>query len=89
MQRAFACDGLVCSKCGGAMRLVAVVQAPAVVEKILRHLRLWQRGPPWARRVVLEPATRAWPRAASSLLGQCGESSTQTPPEGAPPHRRS
>jgi hypothetical protein len=41
------------------MRLIAVVQAPEVCEKILRHLSLWQRGPPRGRRVVLEPAALA------------------------------
>ena len=37
------------------MRLIAVVQEPAVCEQILRHLGLWQRGPPQERRVVFEP----------------------------------
>jgi hypothetical protein len=38
------------------MRLVAVVQDPAVCDRILRHLRLWTRGPPRRRSVVAEPA---------------------------------
>jgi hypothetical protein len=38
------------------MRLIAVVQDAAVCERILKHLGLWQRGPPRERRVVLEPA---------------------------------
>jgi len=39
------------------MRLVAVVQDPAVCEKILRHLGLWQRGPPCSsHHVVLDPS---------------------------------
>jgi len=37
------------------MRLVAVIKDPAVCEKILRHLGLWQRGPPRSRQVVLDP----------------------------------
>ena len=28
------------------MRLIAVIQDPAVAERILRHLGLWKRGPP-------------------------------------------
>jgi hypothetical protein len=28
------------------MRLIAVVQEPAVCERILKHVGLWQRGPP-------------------------------------------
>jgi len=38
------------------MHLIAVVQDATVCEKILRHLGLWQRGPPRERRVVLDPA---------------------------------
>jgi hypothetical protein len=48
----------VCARCGGEMRLIAVIEAPAVIEKILRHLGLWQRGPPRGRHVVVEPADR-------------------------------
>jgi hypothetical protein len=55
-RRVFAQDVLVCSRCGGTMRLIAVVTDPPVVERILRHLRLWERGPPRGPRVVIEPA---------------------------------
>jgi hypothetical protein len=47
-------DVLVCSRCGGEPRLVAVIEAPAVIEKILRHIGRWKRGPPAGRRVVVE-----------------------------------
>jgi hypothetical protein len=47
-------DILVCGRCGGEMRLVAVVQDAAVCERILKHLGLWQRGPPPGRSVVIE-----------------------------------
>jgi hypothetical protein len=47
---------LVCSRCGGEMRVLAVIEAPAVIEKILSHLGWWQRGPPRSRHVVVEPA---------------------------------
>ena len=56
MQRAYAQDVLHCPRCGGEMRLVGVVQDPAVCEKILRHLGQWQRGPPRVSRVVVESA---------------------------------
>jgi hypothetical protein len=61
MKRVFAADVLVCSRCGGEMRLVAVIEAPAVIEKILRHLGLWQRGPPRRRHVMVEPADHELP----------------------------
>ena len=37
------------------MRLIAVIEDPAVIQKILTHLQLWSRGPPAGRRVVVEP----------------------------------
>ena len=38
------------------MHLIAVILDPTVAERILRHLGLWQRGPPRVRRVVVESA---------------------------------
>jgi hypothetical protein len=52
----FAEDVLRCSRCGGEMRLIAVIEDSAVIERILRYLGLWNRGPPRQRRVVVEPA---------------------------------
>lgn len=40
-----------CPRCGGAMRIVAVVTEPAVVRRILAHLawrRIEARAGPWA-----------------------------------------
>ena len=53
-KRVFREDVLRCSRCGGEMRVVGVIFDPAVAERILRHLGLWQRGPPAGRRVVVE-----------------------------------
>jgi uncharacterized protein YbaR (Trm112 family) len=36
----FGFDVLACPRCGGRLRLVALIQAPAVITRILRHLRL-------------------------------------------------
>jgi hypothetical protein len=47
-------DVVFCSRCGGAMRRVAVIEAPEVGEKILKHVGLWQRGPPRSRHVVVD-----------------------------------
>jgi hypothetical protein len=49
-------DLLCCPRCGGEMRLVAVIREPAVVEKILRHLDLWSRGPPRRTWLAADPA---------------------------------
>jgi hypothetical protein len=40
MQRTFGVDVLVCPRCGGRLRLVALVEQPAVVARILGHLGL-------------------------------------------------
>jgi hypothetical protein len=40
MRRAFGIDGLACPRCGGRLRLIATVEDPAVVGKILAPLGL-------------------------------------------------
>jgi len=40
MRRAFSLDVLACPRCGQRMRLVATIEDPAVVKKILDHLGL-------------------------------------------------
>jgi hypothetical protein len=48
-------DPLTCPKCGGTMRVIALIQEPKVIDKILKHLREkgrdaragpWATGPP-------------------------------------------
>jgi hypothetical protein len=40
MRRAFGFDVLACSRCGGRLRLIAVLDASDVTQRILRHLGL-------------------------------------------------
>jgi hypothetical protein len=40
MQRSFGFDVLACPDCAGRMTLVALIRAPDVVSRILRHLHL-------------------------------------------------
>jgi hypothetical protein len=40
MRRAFAADVLSCPKCGGRMVVLATIEDPAVVRRILTHLGL-------------------------------------------------
>ena len=40
MRRSMSLDVLACHRCGGRLRLIAVIDEPAVVERILRHLGL-------------------------------------------------
>ena len=55
LRRIYEVDPLLCPKCGGPMRVIAVIRDPKVVDKILRHLRAqgrdaragpWATGPP-------------------------------------------
>jgi hypothetical protein len=39
-RRSFAIDVLACSQCGGRLRLIATIEDPTVVTRILRHLGL-------------------------------------------------
>lgn len=56
MRRAFGYDLLACSRCGGKLRLLAIILDHATARKILLHLRLPNeppalapaRAPPWA-----------------------------------------
>jgi len=40
MQRTFGLDVLACPRCGGRLRLVALIEQASVVQRILRHLGL-------------------------------------------------
>jgi len=48
IKRVYEIDPLCCSRCGGAMKVVAFIEPPQgdVIEKILRHCGLWQPRPP-------------------------------------------
>jgi len=57
IQKVYAVNPLQCPKCGGTMRLIAVIDEPAVIRRSLKHLRRWHpppkapdppaRDPPW------------------------------------------
>ena len=40
MARTFGCDVLACPRCGGRLRLVALIEEAAVIGRVLRHLGL-------------------------------------------------
>lgn len=52
VKRTFAIDVLKCEKCGGKMKVIATIEDPEVIVKILKHLGLsWEvpeRAPPCA-----------------------------------------
>ena len=41
IKQVYEVDLLVCPRCAGPMRIIAFIEQPAVIEKILRHLALW------------------------------------------------
>jgi len=48
IQKVWEVDPLTCPRCGGMMKIIALIEEPAVVERILKHLELWRE--PEARR---------------------------------------
>ena len=49
MKRAYALDVLLCPRCAGPMRVVAVIEDERVARRILEHLGLPARAPPRGR----------------------------------------
>jgi len=69
IRKVYDADPLECPKCQGPMRIIALIDDPHVVRRILEHLGLWQpeameRSPPQASRAV-----RASHRARGRGLG--------------------
>ena len=44
IKKVWEADPLLCPKCSREMRIVALIDDREVIEKILRHLGLWQEG---------------------------------------------
>jgi len=74
IRKVWAADPLACPKCGGRLRIIGFIDNPSVIEKILRHLKLWdtpERPPPPRRSTTLEPDADflAWEVAIRLLDG--------------------
>ena len=41
IQKIYEVDPLVCPKCGGEVKIISFIEELPVIEKILRHLDLW------------------------------------------------
>ena len=63
-------DPLTCPRCGHEMKIISLINDPSVIERILRHLRLWkQQTAPSGRKtkapehgpVVIEEFDDGWP----------------------------
>jgi len=80
MRRAFEIDVLACPRCGGRMQLIATIEDPSVIRKILAHLGFAHRGPAAA------PAVR--PQRTLAAVTAARIRSTPAPrvvPPGVPP----
>ena len=69
IRKVYEADPLECPKCHGPMRILALINDPLVVRRILEHLGLWQpeateRSPP------VPP--EAWPLRSSYIQPECG-----------------
>ena len=53
LKRVFLIDITLCPHCGGTLRVIADVTEPALIERILAHVR--KRGPPAPRRAPRTP----------------------------------
>jgi hypothetical protein len=54
LKRVFDIDIEKCSHCGGQLKLIAAIEEPAVIERILTHLGLAAQPPPRAPAVRME-----------------------------------
>jgi hypothetical protein len=64
IKRVWEADPLVCPRCSHEMRIVSLIDDPEVIERILRHLGLWEQG------VRVLPA-RAPPEIAEWVIEPC------------------
>ena len=72
MKRTWPFDVLICPRCQGPMRLIAVIEDPHIARKILEHLGLPARPPPTGR--------AAWPGQQELALDDDPEPDLLDPP---------
>ena len=49
IQKVYEVDPLLCPKCQGEMKIIAFIEQPYIIKKILKHLNTWEtrnHGPP-------------------------------------------
>ncbi len=44
IQKVYELDPCVCRKCQGEMRIISLTEDPQLNEKILVHMKLWEKG---------------------------------------------
>lgn len=66
IQKVYEVDPLECPACGARMRVIALIEEPGVIERILRHLGLWVLDV--AQTQGAPPGADAWPVDANLAL---------------------
>lgn len=46
IQKVYETDPMLCPRCGETMRIMTLIEDPPIIEKILKHLHLWEPRPP-------------------------------------------
>jgi hypothetical protein len=49
IKKVYEADPLLCPRCSRPLKIVSLIDAPSIIERILRHLKLWdrpERSPP-------------------------------------------
>ena len=62
IRKVYEVDPLTCPRCKGTMRIIALIEEPEVIQRILTHLGLW-------RPEALPGLERAPPRGGESSAG--------------------
>lgn len=57
IKKVYEVDPLKCPHCGGEMRFLAVIEEAPVIERILRHIKVWDPSPP----LRAPPDEEDWP----------------------------
>ena len=61
IRKVYEADPLECPQCNGPMRVIALIEDPGVIRRILQHLGLWAAQPPRAK-------SSCWPAALAGAL---------------------
>ena len=64
IKKVWEADPLLCPRCSKEMRIVSLIDEKAVIERILRHLGLWQQG------VRVSPTTGP-PESVDRVIESC------------------
>jgi hypothetical protein len=86
MRRTFGYDVMACLECGGRMKLIAMIEEPAVIAKILDHLGLPTEPPPAAAlRAMARSSTSKFQDRAEALAKADTTNRSTNPPSTAEP----